>query len=139
MIASLVAIVWPQSFTPVNIMAGFKKCGNYPLNPGEVTDCHIAPSKMFASKQTTPVPQEDSSDESRVGALSASASVSFSDLEAVYRKRYEEGYDIYDAEYIVWLHHNHPESVPMMQITLFGFTIIIQNLFLNPKPRVVCL
>ena len=35
-IASLVAIAWPQALMPLKIMSGFKKCGIYPLNPGEV-------------------------------------------------------------------------------------------------------
>ena len=46
-IASLLAVAWPQALTPVNIMAGFKKCGVYPLNPGEITDRDVAPSKVM--------------------------------------------------------------------------------------------
>ena len=38
------AEAYPMSFTPVNIMSGFKKCGIWPINPSEVTDRHIAPS-----------------------------------------------------------------------------------------------
>ena len=37
-LVSLVAEAWPDAFTVMNIMAGFKKTGVYPLNPGEVTD-----------------------------------------------------------------------------------------------------
>lgn len=37
-LASLVAEAWPHSFTAVNIMSGFKKCGIFPINPGQVTD-----------------------------------------------------------------------------------------------------
>jgi len=50
MLASLVAEAWPSSFTPVNIMAGFKKTGVYPLNPAEVTDRQLAPSKAVCSQ-----------------------------------------------------------------------------------------
>ena len=50
-IVSLVAVVRPQSVTPVNIMAGFKKCSAYPLNPGEVTDRQIAPSNIFCTEK----------------------------------------------------------------------------------------
>ena len=34
-LALLVAKAWPNAFTAVNIMGGFKKTGVYPLNPGE--------------------------------------------------------------------------------------------------------
>ena len=50
-IASLLATAWPQAVTPVNIMTGFKKCGMYPLNPGEVTDRQIAPSKTSMNQK----------------------------------------------------------------------------------------
>ena len=51
-IAGLVGKAWPQAMTPVNIMSGFKKCGIYPLNPGEVTDRQIAPSTLFPRSDT---------------------------------------------------------------------------------------
>ena len=41
-IAALVGEAWPLSVTPLNIMSGFKKCG---INPGEVKDRQLAPSK----------------------------------------------------------------------------------------------
>ena len=34
------------------------------------------------------------------------------DLNSLFQTRFEEGYDVYDSEYVSWLHHNHPESVP---------------------------
>ena len=46
-LALLVAEAWPSSFTAVNIMSGFKKSGVYPLNPGEVADRQLAPSKAL--------------------------------------------------------------------------------------------
>ena len=47
-LASLVGQARPQSVTPVNTMSGFKKCGIYPLNPGEISDRQLAPSRPFA-------------------------------------------------------------------------------------------
>ena len=41
--ASLVGEAWPLSFTSVNVLSGFKKCGIFPLNPREVTDRQLAP------------------------------------------------------------------------------------------------
>lgn len=49
-IAGILAQAWPQSMTPVNIMSGFRKCGIYPLNPGEVADRMTAPSTVFATR-----------------------------------------------------------------------------------------
>ena len=46
-LSSLVAEAWPKPFTPVNILAGFKKSGIYPLNPGEVPDRQVGPAKVF--------------------------------------------------------------------------------------------
>lgn len=42
-IASLVGKAWSLAFTPVNIMAGFKKSGAYPLNLGVIDDQQVAP------------------------------------------------------------------------------------------------
>ena len=49
-IASLVAEAWPHCFTALNILSGFKKCGVYPLNPGEVTDRQIAPWTVYSPR-----------------------------------------------------------------------------------------
>lgn len=55
--------------TPINIMSVFKKCGIYPLNPGEITDRHIMPSTLFttdplpsAKQDTSPIPRSNVSD-----------------------------------------------------------------------------
>ena len=32
-------------------------------------------------------------------------------VDALYEKRYEEGYDMYDSDYVQWLKVNHPEAV----------------------------
>ena len=77
-IASLVGVAWPQSITPVNIMSGFKKCGIYPLNPGEVTDRQMAPSTLFTTDglpSTTP----DTSPVTRSDATPDASSVTRSD------------------------------------------------------------
>ena len=101
-IASLLATAWPQAVTPVNIMAGFKKCGVYPLNPGEVTDRQIAPSKT--SMECTQSEGISTSPDTQ--------SSTSPNLESIFIKRYEEGYDIYDKEYVAWLRCHHPESIP---------------------------
>jgi len=78
----------------VNIMAGFKKTGVYPLNPGEVTDRQLALSKVVCSQS----------------AVSNSDPPVFSkEKEALYQRRFEEKYDIKDPEYLAWVKLNHPK------------------------------
>ena len=105
-ITSLLTVAWPQSVTPVNIMAGFKKCGVYPLNPGEVTDCQIAPSKA--------VRLMEKSDSVSMSSLESQKHVSHDidpDRESLFQKCYQEGYDLDDEEYATWLRRrHHPES-----------------------------
>ena len=91
-IASLVGEVWPQSLTPLNIMGGFRKCGIYPLNPGAVTDRQVVPlprSQRDCSLVTKQFSQEQ---------------------EILFKKRFEEGYNVYEPDYVMWLKHNHPEA-----------------------------
>ena len=37
--------------------------------------------------------------------------------EQLYQKRFKEGYDIYDEEYVKWLMVNHPNDVPSQWLT----------------------
>ena len=112
LIASLVAVAWPKSVTPINIMPGFKKCGVYPLNPGEITDRQIAPSSaVFYSEKVFNEYDISSQNQSN------------DEQEFLYRKRYDGGYDIYDKEYVDWLRHNHPGDVPKSLATAVNNTI----------------
>jgi len=43
----MVAEAYPISFTPVNVLSGFKKAGMYPFNPSEVNDQQLVPSTAF--------------------------------------------------------------------------------------------
>lgn len=97
-LASLVAEALPQSFTPVNIMSGFRKCGIYPLNPSAVKDRQLEPSKAVRP------PKLNYSD-----SPSSEPSLFPPDQEELYRKRFEEGYDLTDPGYVAWLKINHPE------------------------------
>ena len=104
---TIVVVAWYHSFTAVNIMSGFKKCGVYPINPGEVTDRQLAPSKAFRHQS----PQLEHQGTDSEDPLSNSSSSIFSpEEEALYRKRYEEQYDLDDPSYVAWLKINHPED-----------------------------
>ena len=104
-VASLVAEAWPLSLSPLNIMSGFKKTGIYPINPSEVTDRQIAPSKLFQQSHM------ESSKDGSVSDSPTSNSLFSPDQIELYKKRYEEGYDLNDPGYIAWLKINHPTEV----------------------------
>ena len=113
-IAGLVGTVLPQALTPVNIMSGFKKCGIYPLNPGEVTDRQVAPSTLLTndlSPSATPdvssftSPDIYSQSVTLPDALSVVKS-DVSDHDSDYKKKYEEGFDIYTDNYLQWIRDN---------------------------------
>ena len=88
----------PVAFTPLNILSGFKKCGIQPLNPGEVSDRSLAPSKAVSVQPS-------------VSKCSSSSVVFTPEQEALYEKRYEEGYDLdTDPDYVAWLNINYPSS-----------------------------
>ena len=100
-IASLVGEAWPQALTPLNIMGGFRKCGIYPLNPGAVTDRQLAPSHA-----TTTLTHSQSD-----FTLTKGTAQRFSQEQvSLYKKRFEEAYNVYDPDYVMWLKENHPEA-----------------------------
>lgn len=98
LLASLVGEAWPQSLTPLNILSGFRKCGIYPFNPGEISDRQIAPSKAITPQPTSPQ------------AICGSPLFSIEQQE-LYEKRHQEGCDINDPDYMAWLKINHPCSI----------------------------
>ena len=95
-IAGLVGEAWVHSITPVNILSGFRKSGIFPLNPSEVSDRMLAPSIV-----SNPPP---------TGTLTSSMPSFSDDQIALYEKRYQEGYDLPDPQYELWLKENHPGS-----------------------------
>ena len=107
-LASLVAAAWPLSYTPVNIMAGFKKSGVFPINPSEVTDRQTMPSKAVCHKMA----EIDSSqqDVASVTDSNSSSPLFPPEKEELYKKRFEEGYDVRDPDYIAWVKINHPTA-----------------------------
>jgi hypothetical protein len=114
-IASLISLAVPNSFTPNNIMSGFRKTGIHPLNPGVIDDKMLCPSRAFKSE--APVAESAST----VQQLSGSASLSSSEKspeaclfspeqQTLYEQRYREGYDVPDDEYESWLRIMHPND-----------------------------
>ena len=81
-------------------MSGFRKCRIYPLNPGQIDDRQLAPSKVFSK-----------SAEELEKPSAKSATIQFTEKEeTLYQKRFEEGYDVPDPKYEAWVSLNHPAS-----------------------------
>jgi len=70
-------------------MRGFRKCGIYPLNLGEISDCRLAPSHAFVK------PASDLKPVSKLDEITPKQ-------EKLYQKRHEEGYDLDDPKYFLW-------------------------------------
>ena len=114
-IAALVGAAWSHSMTPMNIMAGFRKAGAYPLNPGVIEDRQIAPSLGVTPFNKSPSLSSDSYDSPPSSSSSSntahvvSSTEPFSlEEEKLYQARYEECYDLRDPRYAEWLAINHP-------------------------------
>ncbi|XP_011403833.1 PREDICTED: stress response protein NST1-like [Amphimedon queenslandica] len=114
-LSALVAEAWPISFTTLNIMSGFRKCGLFPHNPSAVDDRQMAPSKALVAREsktieTVPnVPSSDSITDNASDASSVDSPVFTIEKEELYGKRFQEGFDIPDPGYAAWLKINHPE------------------------------
>ena len=114
-LASVVAQAYLTSFTPVNILSGFKKTGVYPFNPSVVDDRQLAPSTAFQTEKPIPTGTADEascgSSSEKSDELPPSSSLFSPEKEALFTRRYEQHYDIsYDVEYNAWMKINHPEE-----------------------------
>lgn len=71
-------------------MSGFRKCGIYPLNPGQISDRQLAPSHAFVKLKSDLKPVSKLNDFTP-------------EQEKLYQKHYEEGYNLNDPKYSQWL------------------------------------
>ena len=139
-LVSLVAEAWPNSFTAINVISGFtcKKCGIYPLNPGEVTDRQLALSKAVCQPANNDV-----------STTSPSRPLFSPEQESLYQQRYQEHYDIKDPGYIAWLrfttqmrHLAIPEPRPQLSLHrqirvkfLILQIYVLSDVLVVPKPQ----
>ena len=120
--ASIIAEAWPHSFTQLNIMSGFRKSGLFPLNPSMVDGRCIAPFKVFqpqipvnppsvnAESPATGGNNEDSLDtESSDLSHSSEVELFTAEQEKLFAKRFEEGYDLKDLQFVTWMKINHAD------------------------------
>ena len=110
---------WMKAATSENVTSGFRRAGVIPFNPDAVlvtsTISETPPSSSNSSSLTT----EDCSDTPESGAVNDKendATVSSppptftAEQIALFERRYEEGYNLYDPKYNEWLHFFHPEA-----------------------------
>ena len=110
---------WMATMTPANICSGFRKCGIYPYNP-DATDCSISTNNPAEQQGNHTRDNKMNRDEDGDGSQSGEESddqfdplFTFSaEKDQLFQLRYEEGYDLYDQEYLHWRSIHHPSAVP---------------------------
>lgn len=125
------------TMTPSNICMGFKKCGVYPFNDNAI-DCGIAftaGSNEDEDSNSSPKRSrdEDSSIPDTDDLIEKCNEFSAEKLE-VFQTRYEEGYDIYDRDYMMWLEINHPSTVEDYCLKSIPSTSSIADNFTSIEP-----
>ena len=102
---------WDKTMTTAVICSGFRRCGVYPFNP-QAIDCSISTENPEASL-TEPNDQQPETENGRMENGHENTVTDFSvEQEQRFQRRFEEGYDLMDPEYLCWLEINHPDSVP---------------------------
>ena len=108
--SALLNKAWMLTMTPSNICSGFRRCGVYPFNPNAI-DCSLTSSSSTGGecgKNKVTVGDDGGAEEDILeGGNEFSA-----DKDLLFQKRYEEGYDLFDPEYVRWLEVHHPSDVP---------------------------
>ena len=102
--SGLLSKAWSRTMTPSNIINGFQKCRVYPFDPDAVKPS-TSPGVLDDSST-----DEDSGDGGDTGDNPEAEPVFTAEEEALFKRRFEEGFDIFDGRYHEWLNVNHPES-----------------------------
>ena len=126
--SKLFSEAWGKGMTISNIVSGFRRTGVYPFNPNAILDRLPPESSSLPESSSSPAPESSSpapesssspAPESSSPAPENSFSPATHELyrlpatHELYRLRYENGYDIYTNDYVVWLQKFHPEAVPV--------------------------
>lgn len=125
------AEAWLKALTPVNIVSGFRKCGIYPFNRDAI------PVSDEQDESEPPANEElDSSPVNAESTRTTSPLVNFTDDQIdLFTRRLEEGYDLFDPQYVQWLKLNHPLAVPADD-DAFGFDGTLSDHFTDVRPLV---
>ena len=138
---SLFSKAWLSAVVPANIVAGFRTCGVYPFSRSAVNPSSSsqkeAGSSLTSQVVESPPPTDDNAHSSHEGELSR-------DEEELFRKRFEEGYDIYtDGRYVQWLKEHHPDTLPAtdgnlgdhgISIAAHFSSVAVQSPVVAPEP-----
>ena len=116
--SALLNKAWMLTMTPSNICAGFRKCGVYLFNSNAI-DCGLMSSSTVddGGDSSSYRDRDDDGDggnanEGGVGDNLENGSEFSAEKELLFQQRHEEGYDVYDPEYVRWLEVHHPADVP---------------------------
>jgi len=102
-----------STMNPTTICSRFRRCGVYPFNPDAI-DCSVSITNPGASLQQARVHLEeeiqdvDANGENQCQCI-PSTSLSLDKL-ALFQRRFREGYDLFNEEFMTWLKENHPET-----------------------------
>ena len=110
--SGLLSKAWSHTMTPSNITNGFRKCGVYPFDPEAVKPSTTTTSPgVLDDDSSDDGSEEDGDNDGEDSGQKQPKSVVFTaEEEALFNRRFEEGFDIFDPRYHDWLKNNHPES-----------------------------
>ena len=107
--SALLNEAWGKTMVPNIISSGFKRSGIYPFNPSAI-DYRMDESMLekqshneSSSQPTNTSGATEHSEKQQQKSFSA-------DQEKLYKRRYEENYNLPDPEYLEWLKINHPSE-----------------------------
>ena len=121
---------WMQAMTPANAIAGFRKAGVYPFNRTAINVPSLDPAPTRNEGNETTVEEKGASSDDGAVPFTLSTPVETSSTPAAsitppvmnttftmeqvarYERHLEEGYDLHDPDYALWLQLEHPDAVP---------------------------
>ena len=94
---------------------------NEPSDDEPLSECNVVDNGLDSAFVFT---QDDLLCNETFNQCESTEEASFSAEEALYQRRFEEGYDIFDSRYLTWLEQFHPEAVPADRYTLISAPVM---------------
>ena len=122
---------WLKSMVSASIISGFKVCGIYPINPKPVLDHDPCTPPKEKSKHNSSKPNKKDGEVEfsweKGDHPQHQNSVNNDDVaelftpeeETLFARRYEEGYNLYDARYASWIWATHPDDSSQELLSFF--------------------
>lgn len=102
---------WCQTMIPSSIINGFKYCGVHPFNPQIILDRSKVTTAATSDSINVSTTPNSTRIESSLDTEDRQREIVFSlEEEAKFEKRYDEGYDLFDERYELWLQKKHPKD-----------------------------